>query len=104
MITTILPKNESCSVDKLNMFHMTLGGTCYDKMFSGHFAFGLLSTILAFKHGFMESSISNVSLYALINVIHFWIIAVTRSHYTMDLVVAFYVTMLVTILSKQITW
>lgn len=93
--TTILPKADSCQVKKLDAFHLTLGGTCYDKMFSGHFAFGLLLTLIAFKNGFIEVNTTNTLLATVVNAMHFFIIAATRSHFTMDLVVSIYTTLFV---------
>lgn len=93
--TTILPKNESCKVDELDSFHLTLGGTCYDKMFSGHFAFGLLMTLVAFKNGFLDVNFVNVIAATVVNLVHFFIIAATRSHFTMDIIVSIYATLFV---------
>lgn len=96
--TTILPKSGKCEVENLNAFHLTIGGTCYDKMFSGHFAFGLLMTLVAFKYNLLNSSATNVVGAIIVNALHFLIIAATRSHYTMDIVVSVYVTLLVSLL------
>jgi hypothetical protein len=66
-------------------------------MFSGHFAFGLLMTLLAFKYNFVGTTAASVGVATLLNIIHFYIIAATRSHYTMDMVVSIYATLLVTL-------
>lgn len=95
MVTTILPKNSSCKVKELDSYHLTIGGTCYDKMFSGHFAFGLLATSILFKYGFMPTSATSIGLWTVINIVHAWLLTVTRGHYTQDLLVAIYVVALV---------
>ena len=101
IMCTILPKQNNCGVDKLTYFNKTIGGTCYDKMFSGHFAFGLFTTLLLFKHDLISNSCFNKILFIILNITHFIIIAITRSHYTIDIVVAFFVTILVYLLIKE---
>lgn len=100
IVSTILPKNSKLKVDikkednffKL-MYHRTIGGGGYDKTFSGHLSFGLLLTLLLFKYKFLESNNLNTMLYTLFNIIHFMIIGITRSHYTVDMIIAIYVTL-----------
>jgi len=92
---TVLPKGERCNIQKLDVFHRIIGGTCYDKMFSGHFAFGTLVTLLVFKHGVIQTTSENILWAFIINLIHFWIIVVTRAHFTQDILVALYVTLFV---------
>jgi len=100
IISTILPRNSKLKV-KINkktdfltvLYHRTIGGGCFDKIYSGHASFGLLATLLLFKYGFLESNIFNISLFVLINLIHFMMIGVTRAHYTVDIIVAIYVTL-----------
>lgn len=100
IIATILPKNTPVEVipdeyGNLSLFDKTIGGGCYDKMFSGHFAFGLLLTLLMFKHQIVESTKFNIVLFTVINLLHLFILGVTRSHYTMDMIVSLYVTLFV---------
>jgi hypothetical protein len=97
---TILPKNTTVEVkpDKygnLSLFDKTIGGGCYDKMFSGHFAFGLLLTLLMFKYNILKMNTLNLMLFVVLNALHLFILGVTRSHYTMDMIVALYVTLFV---------
>jgi hypothetical protein len=100
IISTILPRN--CELNlKLNkktdfwnvIYHKTIGGGYYDKCFSGHTAFGLLLTLLLFKYNFLQTNLFNITLYTIFNIIHFFLIAVTRSHYTVDVVVAIFMTL-----------
>jgi hypothetical protein len=99
IISTILPRNSKLKV-KINkktdfwtvLYHRTIGGGCYDKCFSGHTAFGLLATFLIFKYNFLEMSTFNISLFGFLNILHFFMIGVTRAHYTVDIIVAIYVT------------
>ena len=100
IISTILPRNSKLKV-KINkktdfctiMYHKIIGGRCFDKIFSGHACFGLLSTLLLFKYNFLESNIFNITLYTILNIIHFLMITITRAHFTVDVVVAIYVTL-----------
>jgi hypothetical protein len=93
IMSTILPRQQGCEVKSLGLFNYALGGTCYDKMFSGHFAFGLLITLLLFKYDIVASN--SIYYFTTANILHFFILAVTRSHYTMDLLVAIFVTLFV---------
>ena len=102
IIVTILPKNMSNvntikpkKYEKLTLFDKMVSGGCYDKMFSGHFAFGLLLSLLIFKYNIVSVNILNVISVILINVFHLMILSVTRSHYTMDMIVSLYVTLFV---------
>lgn len=100
IIATILPKNTAVEVvpdeyGNLSLFDKTIGGGCYDKMFSGHFAFGLLLTLLMFKHNIVETNTMNIVFFSILNIIHLFILGVTRSHYTMDMIVSLYVTLFV---------
>lgn len=102
IIVTILPKNTSNvntskpkKYGKLTLFDKMVSGGCYDKMFSGHFAFGLLLSLLIFKYNIVSVNILNVISFVLINIFHLMILSVTRSHYTMDMIVSLYVTLFV---------
>lgn len=100
IISTILPRNSKLKVKinkKTNMwtllYHRTIGGGMYDKIYSGHSSFGLLATLLLFKYNFLETNTFNVSLLVFLNVLHFFMIGITRAHYTVDIIVAIYVTL-----------
>jgi hypothetical protein len=100
IMATILPKNTPVEVipdeyGNLSLFDKTIGGGCYDKMFSGHFAFGLLLTLLMFKYEIIETNALNIGLFSFLNILHLFILGVTRSHYTMDMIVSLYVTLFV---------
>ena len=83
---TILPKNEECNID--NEFKVF--GGCYDKIFSGHFSVVFLITLLLQKHKYISL------LWAFIlNIINILLILTTRSHYIIDIVVAFFVTLFI---------
>jgi hypothetical protein len=82
---TILPKYKECNIDVKNLF-----GGCYDKIFSGHFATIFLISLLLWKHKYIS-----FILVCIINIISALLILVTRSHYTIDIVVAFFITLFV---------
>ncbi len=70
-------------------------------MFSGHFAFGLFTTLILFNNNIIDSIPRNKLLFLLFNAIHFIIIGMTRSHYTIDIVVSVFITLFVFILIKD---
>lgn len=82
---TVLPKSNNCeSKNYINL------GTCYEKIFSGHFSSALLATILYYKYNIID-----IKTLCILNTINGLLIILTRHHYTIDVVVAFFVTMLV---------
>lgn len=104
MTSTILPRQTGCEVKHLGLFNMTIGGTCYDKMFSGHFALGFLITLMLFKYGILKQNTNNFILFSILNILHAVILTITRSHYSMDVVVAFFITFFVNnIYDNQLT-
>ena len=92
-IATILPKHKICN-EKINIRSLLLGG-CYDKIFSGHTSFTLLLTLLYYRE-----HIINLPLLIGINATNIPAILATRSHYTVDVLLAIFVT--TTIYSIQI--
>ena len=82
---TVLPKSNNCETN--NYINL---GTCYEQIFSGHFSSGLLATMLYYKYNL----ISLPMLYIL-NIINGSIIILTRHHYTIDVIVAIFVTLFV---------
>jgi hypothetical protein len=82
---TVLPKT-TCDIKT----SFDLSGYCYDKIFSGHTAFMCLLTLFLYN-------LKKISVFALIiiNVLYGLLIISARSHYTIDVVVAFIVTLLI---------
>lgn len=83
---TILPKHRSCNIK--DQFYL-IGG-CYDKIFSGHFAVLLLITLLLQKYNYIS-----LPALVLINLIHFLMLIVFRWHYSIDMVIACFITLFV---------
>lgn len=83
---TILPKNEICNIKYSSMIR----GGCYDKIFSGHFAFTLLSSLILFKNDLI-----NGAIFTMINFINGLFIILSRNHYTIDIIVSIFVVLLV---------
>lgn len=83
---TILPKHKNCTIQKYGIFEI-LHGHCYDKVFSGHFSFAVLVILFLINKG----TISNTSgiIYLLFQAI---IIIGVRAHYTVDIILAGYIT------------
>lgn len=86
IMVTILPKHKHCNNDNSFIFV----GQCYDKIFSGHFSSVLLATILYKKYGWI-----NTTTMILLNFINSLSILLSRGHYTIDLIVAYFVTLYV---------
>jgi len=82
---TVLPKSNNCeSNNYINL------GNCYEKIFSGHFSSALLATILYYKYNIID-----IKTLSILNIINGILIILTRHHYTIDIIVAFFVTMFV---------
>jgi len=76
---------KSCEINEAGMI-----GGCYDKIFSGHFSIVFLITLLLWKHKY----ISLIPLF-FINLVNGILIIMTRAHYSIDVVVAIFVTLFV---------
>lgn len=66
-------------------------GHDFDKIFSGHFAYGFLLTLILYKY----KIIVNIPILVIYNIFNAFLILSTKSHYTIDLAVSFIVTLLV---------
>jgi hypothetical protein len=82
---TILPKHKNCI--KHNKWYQHITGGCYDKIFSGHFSLTYLLTLFYYSYGI----ITNIPLLVSWNIVNAFTILLTRSHYTIDIVMAFFV-------------
>ena len=87
-VSTILPKHGDCKLE--STWYSFLRGQCYEKIFSGHMSFTLLASLIYLR----EDIISPLQFWAT-NIFEFLAIAVTRAHYTVDLIVAIALTYLV---------
>lgn len=89
IMSTILPKHETCPSQNLTWYQM-IKGQCYDKVFSGHTAFVLLATLI-----YLRESIISFPIFLGINAVNITSIILTRSHYTIDVILAIVITYLV---------
>ncbi len=80
ILCTILPSQRDCK--------STVTHGCYDKLYSGHFATGLVATLICLKYGTM----SNAVFYSL-NILNAALIMVLRAHYTNDILMALFATL-----------
>ena len=89
---TILPKHMNCSIrkEKMTNYEYFIGG-CYDKIFSGHFSLTMMLTLMYYTYGY----VTNIPLLVGWNLINGLIIISTRSHYTIDVVMALFVCLTV---------
>lgn len=92
---TILPKYKDDPEPSNALSSSTFNGA-YGKIFSGHFAIVFLASLLYAKYNI----ITDTNLLIGLNVLNALLILLTRHHYTIDVIVAFFVTM--TIWCKQL--
>ena len=85
ILTTILPSDGKCDTS-LNIKSFLFGG-CFDKIFSGHTSFTLLITLMYYR----EHIIDLLPL-LFINFINIFLIISTHAHYTVDVLLAIFVT------------
>jgi hypothetical protein len=88
IVSTILPKHEKCD-DNLKWYDY-IKGQCYDKVFSGHMSFVLLLCLIM-----LRENIISVPTFFAINATQFASIILTRSHYTVDVILGLVITYLV---------
>lgn len=84
--STILPKDKTCADDR-NPLLCTFTGGCYDKIFSGHFAFLYILSLLYYQYGVITS----IPVLVGANLLNAYFILSSRAHYSIDLIVAFFV-------------
>jgi len=83
---TILPKHKKCK--HKHTWYETINGGCYDKIFSGHFTVIYLLSLFYYTSGIITS----IPLLVTMNILYAFMIIITRSHYTIDIVMAFFVS------------
>jgi len=83
---TVLPKNELCHIKHSSIFR----GGCYDKIFSAHFGITFLTTLILFDNGL----INNLFM-IMINFFNALFILLSRSHYTIDIIVSIFVVIII---------
>ena len=83
---TILPKDKKCDIKKSSV----LNGGCYDKIYSGHFS-AVFTCLLSL---YMSKYINLFTLLSL-SIIFALLIITSRSHYTIDVIVAFLIVIIV---------
>ncbi len=85
-LINVLPKSSECNYNPQLAW---INGGCYDKIFSGHSAFLFILTLLLNKY-----KIINFAALIILNIINVSIILLTRTHYTIDIIVSFLVSYL----------
>ena len=84
---TLFPKHKNCCCSSTLSWYQLIRGQCYDKIFSGHMSFTLLGTLYFLREGFITPF-----SFGLLNSFAAATIIVTRSHYTVDVILAFIIT------------
>lgn len=88
-LVTILPKHKKCDDTSFGIRELAFGH-CYDKIFSGHFSAVFLLSLILYKHGLLSIPLAIVAL-----VTYACILISVRYHYTVDILVAIVVTLLI---------
>jgi hypothetical protein len=88
-LVTILPKHKKCDDSRFGIREVFVGH-CYDKIFSGHFSSLFLLCLILLKQGIVSIPLVTVVLF-----IYGSLLICIRYHYTVDILVAFVVTLLV---------
>ena len=84
---TLFPKHKNCCCSSTLSWYQLVRGQCYDKIFSGHMCFTLLGTLYFLREGFITPF-----SFGLLNSFAAATIIITRSHYTVDVILAFIIT------------
>ncbi len=87
---TIFPSVRKEEIPKTHYFLDYFIGDNHDRMFSGHVSFAILISYLLLKWNYTNS----LNLLIIFNLIHAFIIVVTRSHYTIDVLNSAIITLL----------
>ena len=83
---TILPKDKKCDIKKSSVY----SGGCYDKVYSGHFSVLFMSLLLLYTSKYI-----NLFTLVFLSIIFGTLIVTSRSHYTIDIFVAFLIVIVV---------
>ena len=86
-VVTELPKSDKhCSI-KLRGYFPYIRGHCFDKIFSGHTTFTLLSILTALKFNLIKKSSFGIMLF--LQILYAIFIVLTKCHYTVDVLLAY---------------
>lgn len=83
---TILPKDKKCNIQNSSVYN----GGCYDKVYSGHFATIFICLLTLYMNKYI-----NLFTLLFLSIIFALLIITSRSHYTIDVVVAFLIVIIV---------
>ena len=83
---TILPKDKKCNIQNSSVYN----GGCYDKVYSGHFATIFICLLSLYMNKYI-----NLFILLSLSIIFALIIITSRSHYTIDIFVAFLIVVVV---------
>ena len=83
---TILPKDKKCDIKNSSVYN----GGCYDKVYSGHFAAVFICLLILYKNKYI-----NIFTLVFLSMVMAFLLILTRSHYTIDIFVAFFIVIIV---------
>ena len=88
LMTDIPTSDKTCDPHNFTTYNLFFGH-CSDKIFSGHTSFTLLTVLVMYK--FKIVSNSTLILFALLQIIYSLIIILTRCHYSVDVLLCYYI-------------
>jgi hypothetical protein len=83
---TILPKDKKCDIKNASLYN----GGCYDKVYSGHFSVVFICLLTLYKNKYI-----NLFTLLFLSIVFALSIVTSRSHYTIDIFVAFLIVVIV---------
>jgi hypothetical protein len=89
LVTDMPPSDPTCNPHNLDIYNI-LFGHCHDKLFSGHTTFTLLCILIAYQYGYMHTS--ELTIMLLFQIMYAFMVIITRSHYTVDVLLSYYIT------------
>lgn len=100
IISTDMPRcNLKCKQDKMTIYNLIFGH-CNDKIFSGHTAFTLLTILVANHYRLISNNTFKVA--AFLQLIYAYSLIANKHHYTVDVLLAYYITIPLFVLLKDV--
>ena len=84
---TIIPPTKNCKQIEYNNIYSFLNGHCIDKIFSGHTSFMIILFFIIYKNKILNNNLLLGYLFLIL--INSFLIVATRSHYTVDVILAY---------------
>ena len=99
---TIMPPIKDCKIkleNKNNIYNYIIGH-CNDKIFSGHTSFMLILFFVIYKYKILKSNY--LIIYGLLILLNSFLIILTRSHYTVDVILAYIIVISILLILQNL--